>query len=355
VIALVSVGQSASSVVTEQVESLGANLVIITPSRGSGIQFTLQDAQDLAERIPGLVAVSPVITANVTVTWGGQTHETALLGVGPAYLQIQDWPVKLGQPFTATEFALRERVVLLGQDVASELFGVQRPLGQLITINGQSFRVIGLLAEKGDIMGQDMDDRVLVPTTTAQQLLATDRIHQIFAQARSGDEAALITNHIRRVMDLRFHQEDSVNVMSQDQLLTVVNNMTATLTLMLAAIAGISLLVGGIGIMNIMLVSVSERTREIGVRKALGARRRDIRNQFLVEAVLLSVVGGLIGIVIGGLGSTLISRMLGWAPGVSPSSVLLAFGFSVLVGIIFGLWPALNAARLDPVEALRYE
>jgi len=355
VIALVSVGRSASSMVTEQVESLGSNLVMVFPSHSLGVEFTMDDVEAVRERIPGVAAASPVISGNVTATWGGQTHNTSLRGVSPEYLQIQSWGVRYGQFFSQQEFDARQRFAVIGQTVADELFGMNNPLHRTIGLNGHVFRVIGVLEEKGATMGQDMDDAVLIPATTAQRLLGTNRVQQIYAQAKTGQQAALVTNHISRVMDIRFHQEDSVNVFSQEQILDVVSTMTGTLTLMLGAIAGISLLVGGIGIMNIMLVSVTERTREIGVRKALGARRRDIRNQFLVEALFLSVMGGTIGIALGGVGSTAISRLAGWNPGLSLNAILLAFGFSAAVGIIFGLWPALNAAKMDPVEALRYE
>jgi len=355
VIALVSVGRSASSMVTEQVESLGSNLIMILPARSQGVEFTMADVEAVRRQIPGVAAASPVISAGVTATWGGQTHDTSLRGVSPEYLQIQSWGVSYGQFFSQHDFDARERFAVVGQTVAQELFGMNDPLHRTISLNGHVFRVIGVLEEKGATMGQDMDDVVVVPATTAQRVLGTNRVQQIYAQAASGQQAALITNHIERVMDVRFHRDDSVNVFSQEQILDVVNTMTGTLTLMLGAIAGISLLVGGIGIMNIMLVSVTERTREIGVRKALGARRRDIRNQFLVEAVFLSVLGGTVGILLGGAGSSAISRLAGWNPGLNLNAVLLAFGFSAAVGIVFGLWPALNAAKLDPVEALRYE
>ncbi len=355
VIALVSVGQGASRLVTDQVRSLGSNLLVITPNRDTNTTFSLSDAEELQERVDSLELVMPVVRGEVVAQWGGQSYQVSLQGVTPQFLSIRNREVAGGRFFSRREVDDAAPVAVLGAQTVEELFGSYDPVGAEISLNGRSFLVVGVLREEGSSMGEDLDDMVALPATTAQRLLKRKQVSALYAKARSEKAAPLAVNHVEKVFDLKVGREDSVNVLSQDQIMEAVNSMTGTLTLMLGAIAGISLVVGGIGIMNIMLVSVAERTREIGIRKAIGARQKDIRDQFLVEATVLSLIGGVVGILLGGLAAWLLGRYAGWGFALQPGAIFLAFSFAAATGIGFGLWPALNAAKLDPITALRHE
>ncbi len=360
VIALVSVGEGTRQQVTSQIQSLGSNLIMIVPRANTVARLTVEDATQLEQRVPTLARVIPDVSrGGVTLKWGDQTYDTTVEGTTDGYTEVRESPLQSGRFITPDDVTNRTKVAVVGYKVFTDLFGSRMPLGQRITINGEPFTVIGLMATKGQGQGANMDDRVLIPITTAQRLLGTNRVSMLYAQAKTPDQAQAAVDHITAIFQAKYPtrnpgKDDVMQVISQDQILSTVGNVTQILTLMLGGIAGVSLLVGGIGIMNIMLVSVTERTREIGIRKALGAKRRDILSQFLVESVILSVSGGVIGIGLGTLGSFLIS-MSSLKTHVTMSSVLLAFFFAAAVGLFFGVYPAAKAASLDPIQALRYE
>ena len=360
VIALVSVGEGTRRQVTSQIQSLGSNLIMIVPRSNTVARLTVEDAAQLEQRVPSLARVIPDISRNgATVKWQDQTYDTTLEGTTDGYPVVRESPLQAGRFITPDDVTNRTKVAVIGYKVFTDLFGSRMPLGQRVAINGEPFTVVGLMAPKGQGQGVNQDDRVLVPVTTAQRLLGTNRIAMLYAQAKTPDQAQAAVDHITAIFQAKYPtknpgKDDVMQVISQDQILSTVGNVTQILTLMLGGIAGVSLLVGGIGIMNIMLVSVTERTREIGIRKALGAKYRDILSQFLVESVILSVSGGIIGIGLGILGSYLIS-LSSLKTHVTLSSVLLAFFFAAAVGLFFGVYPAAKAANLDPIEALRYE
>jgi len=354
VIALVSVGEGASALITSQIQGLGTNLLVILPAN-SRVDLTVEDAERLAARLGTVSAVAPQITANVTVKWGLNNHAASLNGVTPSHLDVRGFAVQSGRFVSDGDLALNRRVAVIGSTVVLELFQSREPLGQELSINGQRFTIIGVLKAKGDLFGQDQDNLVLIPLTSAQRLVGNTRLSMIYASLASGDLAEITIQQVKDFFTRTFGRADQVRVQSQDQLLSTIRDATRVLSLMLGAIAGISLLVGGIGIMNIMLVSVTERTREIGLRKAVGARRSHIMTQFMVEALVISLGGGLIGAALGILGSNLIAQFGSWNTVVTTASVLLAFGFAAAIGVGFGIYPAIKASALDPITALRYE
>ena len=357
VIALVSVGTGASREVTTQVEALGSNLVIVMPASARGRDLRVEDAATIEERVAGVAHAVPSLRESATVVWTGRSIDTDVVGTTEFLPEVQSHPVGQGRFLSGQDVLYRRFVAVLGATARNNLFGLRDPMGQEIYISGYPFTVIGVMAEKGEggLFTPDPDDRVLIPVTTAQRLLGTNKIGSIYVSVNQGANADLATNHIQRIFEVRFGDADAVQVFSQQQILAAVGSVTGILTMLLGAIAGISLLVGGIGIMNIMLVSVTERTREIGVRKAVGARSRDILAQFLVESVIISLVGGAIGIALGMLGSAAISRLGNVPSVVSLSWVAIAFGFAAAVGVFFGIYPAMQASRLDPIQALRHD
>ena len=357
VIALVSVGTGASQEVTTQVEALGSNLVIVMPASARGRDLRVEDAATIEERVAGVAHAVPSLRESATVVWTGRSIDTDVVGTTEFLPEVQSHPVAQGRFLSGQDVLYRRFVAVLGATARNNLFGLRDPMGQEIYISGYPFTVIGVMAEKGEggLFTPDPDDRVLIPVTTAQRLLGTNKIGSIYVSVNQGANADLVTNHIQRIFEVRFGDADAVQVFSQQQILAAVGSVTGILTMLLGAIAGISLLVGGIGIMNIMLVSVTERTREIGVRKAVGARSRDILAQFLVESVIISLVGGAIGIALGMLGSAAISRLGNVPSVVSLSWVAIAFGFAAAVGVFFGIYPAMQASRLDPIQALRHD
>jgi len=397
VIALLALGEGTQAAITEEIQSMGSNLITVIPGRLEGqhgpgggtsnviASLTLADAEAIAApgNVSGMLAVVPEFNNNADVVYGDENVNVSIKGTTSDYLLAHNSSAEIGEFFTGQQDTTAARVAVLGHQTAEDLFGGTDPLGRTIKISpstapstgsgqgsGQSrvhFRVIGVMEEEGGGMGFSADEVVFIPLTTAQRKLFGGRatsgtsweVSSIAVTLASEDymDAAVddITWLLRQQHKIRPGNDDDFSVMSQKDLLSTVEQVTGILTIFLGAIAAISLLVGGIGIMNIMLVSVTERTREIGIRKAVGAKRRDILMQFLVEAVVLSVIGGLLGILLGA-GIAILVELSGLMTTViSTESVLLATGFSVAVGLFFGIYPSMRAARLHPIEALRYE
>jgi putative ABC transport system permease protein len=371
VICTVAIGQGASAQVQQQIQSLGVNMLMVfsgsvnTGGVRMGSQatktLTVDDAQAILQQVPNIVAVSPVVFAPVQVVAGNQNWFTRAQGASPDLLQVRNWPVVSGSSFAQRDIDMASNVCVIGNTVAQQLFGDQDPVGQTIRVKNLPFRVLGLLQTKGQSgVGQDQDDIIIMPYTTVQKKIAgISWVQSIFASASSQQAMQPAQEAMAALLRQRHHlrpgEDDDFMVRSPNEMAQAAAASSLVMTVLLAAIASISLLVGGIGIMNIMLVSVTERTREIGVRMAVGATEEDVQRQFLSEAVVLSSIGGLVGIVLGIVGSALISHLLRWSTVVSPLSVLVAAVFSGAVGIFFGYYPARKAARLDPIEALRYE
>jgi putative ABC transport system permease protein len=379
VITLMAAGEGVQAFVTEQFQGIGTNLLFVIPGTFEGggppgsqrppRPMTMGDVEALSDpfRLPDVARVAPELDRNATVVAGGREANTQIQGVTPEYTLVRKWRPTVGDFISQQDLEARSRVAVLGQTVVDNLFpNNPYPIGERIRINGVSFRVIGIMEEKGGTFG-DQDDTVFIPLTTAQIRLFSARtpsgeyrVSFILAEAVNEDRMDAAAEQIRMVLrerhDIAFTDEDDFTVLSQSDLLDTFGEITGLLTIFLGAIAGISLLVGGIGIMNIMLVSVTERTREIGLRKAVGAKRSDILSQFLIEAVTLAVVGGLVGIGLGTLGSQIISALVdGFSAVIAPQAVLLATTVSAVVGLASGIYPAWRASRLNPIDALRYE
>jgi putative ABC transport system permease protein len=376
VIAMVGVGTGATARIQAQIQSIGSNLIIVLPGSlssngvrlGSGAVATLteDDAKAIAAECPSVSAVAPSVRGGVQVVYGNNNWATTVQGVTPDYMTIRDYTMLSGLFFTDQDVDAAAKVAVLGETVVKNLFGNSDPTGQVAIIKNVPFTVVGVLTPKGQSpSGQDQDDIILLPISTAKQkVLGTNKANAkavstlmvqasgpaAMDQAQQEMEALLRERH--RILE---GQEDDFTIRNLTEVFAAQESSAQVMSILLGAIASVSLIVGGIGIMNIMLVSVTERTREIGLRQAVGAKTRDILSQFLVEAVTLSVLGGMIGIVIGLAASALISHFAQWSTQVSPLSILMAFVFSALVGVFFGYYPARKAAYLDPIEALRYE
>lgn len=374
VITMLAVGTGARQRIGEQIASIGSNLIMVVPGSttaggvrmGAGTQptMTLGDAEAIQKECPSVLYVAPVYSGVAQVVYGNQNWSTGVVGTTPNMLNVRDWSLSAGRLFTEEEVRSAAKVCLLGQTVVDNLFGGIDPIGQIIRIKKIPFTVIGILQAKGqDPGGHDQDDTIYVPVTIAQkQLFGTQfpgMIRTIMVKAKSTEDLAAAERQINELLRQRHHigqkQDDDFTVRNLTQMMQAAEQSTKVMTLLLGAIASVSLLVGGIGIMNIMLVSVTERTREIGIRMAIGAKTWDIRLQFIIEALILSMIGGVAGIVIGISGSKILSMLFGWSTIVSPLSIFLAFGFSGLVGIFFGFYPAYKASLLNPIDALRYE
>jgi putative ABC transport system permease protein len=371
VICTVAIGQGAGAQVQEQIKNLGTNLIVVFAGsvNSGGVRMgsqatktlTADDAQAIEQHIPSIVAVSPGVGAAVQIVNGNQNWATRATGASAAFFDIRSWPVVEGSAFSERDVVEAADVCVIGKTVAEQLFGDQDPVGQLIRVQKLPFRIIGLLAAKGqNSFGQDQDDTLVIPYTTVQKKIAgIDWVQMISASVDSEREIPLAQKQVAALLRQRHHlrssEDDDFIIRSPDELAQASAATSQILTLLLSSIASVSLVVGGIGIMNIMLVSVTERTREIGVRMAVGATESDVQRQFMSEALVLSALGGLIGIILGIVGSVVVSNVFHWKTIVSPVAVLVAALFSAAVGIFFGYYPARKAARLDPIEALRYE
>ncbi|MCL2680068.1 MAG: ABC transporter permease [Coriobacteriia bacterium] len=367
VILLVSIGTGVSDEITGQLEGFGTNLIYVVPGNyeemltGGGVmamparQFNNDDVEAVVARVSDLGLVSPMVEGSGRFSMGANSMFGQVTGVDGNIDGVFDISLQDGRAFNNSDVLAASRVAVIGAEIERQLFATREAVGEEIMVNDQRFRVVGILEEQGGgAMAGSLDTAVFMPFTAAQRLFGTQDIHMMAVKAHNADDIGQTQSRIRQALQPRIGS-DGFSVFTQDQMLNVMGVMMGVLTTMLAGLASISLLVGGIGIMNIMLVSVSERTREIGIRKAIGARTYDIMSQFVIESVLLSVLGGILGIVCGALGSWLIAATTTIPSSVSSWSVALAFFFSLAVGVFFGVYPAWKASNLDPIDALRYE
>ncbi len=371
VIVMVAVGQGAKSEIQRRIDNLGTNMVVVTPGAinqggvsqgaGSSNRLTIEDYKVLAQQALLLQHVSPVVITFAHIVGGTGNWRTGIQGVTPDFADIRAWKVASGRFFDQADVNSNARVIVIGKTVANNLWPNQDPVGQEVRINRVPVKIIGVLAPKGQTAeGNDQDDVILAPYTTVRTRMSRHQfIPQIIASTASKEQIpaaeAEITQILRGAHKLASYDPNDFTVRNQTDLAQAASGTADVMTLLLAAIASISLLVGGIGIMNIMLVSVTERTREIGIRMAIGARGTDVLTQFLVEAIVMSIIGGLFGVGLGYAGSAIVQHTTGWQTSIEPAMVGIAIGFSAAVGIFFGYYPARKAAALDPIQALRYE
>lgn len=356
VIALVSVGQGTTSQITESLSSLGTNqLTVNIMGRGATTSLTFEEALALGD-IEGVENVSPVISGNVTAKHGTENVSVSVEGIIPAYEDVQDFHVQSGRFLLDIDTDYRQKVALIGTDTAADLFGTDSPVGEKVQLNGTSFKIVGLLESKGSTSGGSSDEKILIPISTAERFLQSKGVRSITITTTSNDNVEDVKTKLESALDVKFSgAENSYSVFDSQEMLETVNETSNTLSLALGGIAGISLFVGGIGIMNIMIVSVNERTREIGIRKAIGAKKMNILMQFMIESVVLSGVGGLIGVGLGLGASWAVGNYTTMNVATSWNMVLISFSFSLIIGVVFGMIPANKAARMRPIYALRSE
>jgi len=373
VIAMISVGQGASQGITDRIQSLGTNLLVVMPGSqrqagnivrggmGSSQSLTLEDAEAVTDNITDITAVAPTVSARKQVAVKGQNTNTSIYGIDTNYFGIKNIDMEVGAAITEQQVKSRAKVAVLGPTTRADLFGEGvNPVGQKIRISSQEFSVIGVTAAKGGTGLGSSDDLIYIPLSTAQQYITGNQsVSNINIQVATEEMMAFVQEQVQSLLLTRHRISDATqadfSIMNQADMLSTMSSVTDTLTMLLGAIGGISLIVGGIGIMNMMLTTVTERTREIGLRKSLGADSGDISAQFLAESVALTFIGGVIGIVVGWFASWMVTKFSGTATTVTSGSVMLAFGVSALIGIVFGYYPARRAAKLDPIEALRYQ
>ncbi|WP_410771799.1 ABC transporter permease [Fontibacillus sp. BL9] len=354
VITLVSVGQGTTSQITEQLEGLGTDLLTVSiTGRGNTTSLSYEEAMQLAD-IEGVKAVSPVVSGSATAKKDTVNDTVSIEGIAPSYEEVQDFHVQAGRYILDLDNEFRMKVALIGTETASTFLGTADPVGQSIQLNGTSFKIVGLLESKGSSLTGSNDNKILIPISTAERFLRSRGVRSITVQIEDTKQIDQVKTALEAALDKKFLNADNAyTVFNSQEMLDTLNSTTQMLSLALGGIAGISLLVGGIGIMNIMLVSVSERTREIGIRKAIGAKKRNILLQFMVESTALSGLGGLIGVGLGYGASSLIGHYSSLSTSVSMPIVFISFGFSLFIGILFGMIPANKAAKLRPIYALR--
>lgn len=371
VVAMLALGSGAQKSIEDQLSSMGSNLLVlragnlrvggVVQESGTRIRITMEDAKAIKDQIPGIQDVSPNVTGRGQVTYLNKNWNTSIAGVTPSYARMRTAVPDYGRFFSEDEGQQRALVAVIGRTVARELFGEKNPIGSMIKINRINFLVIGILPEKGASGPQDQDDRILIPTQTGMyRLFGKNYVDSIDIQVTKKEDIAGVEESVKETMLKRYRMfadnaDDAFQIFNMAELQNAITQSSKTISTLLATIAAISLVVGGIGIMNIMLVSVTERTKEIGLRKAVGAKRNDILMQFLTESVLVSFLGGFMGIVLGWTITFTFSMIIGWNAAVSWQSIALAFGFSVMIGIVFGIYPAHKASKLNPIDALRYE
>lgn len=366
VIMLVAIGEGARTYIRTELMGIGTNLLVIVPGKTetagpqhmpSGVRkLTLGDMRALEKRTTKIIGLAPVVVSSAPVKYGNRSRDVEVVGTDENFERVRNLHVEIGQFIAPSDTAAGRRVAVIGRTVKKELFGEENPLGKLVKIGESKFRVIGIMEKKGVTLGMDIDDHVFIPVTAAQEVFDIDGLQSIMAQIINEHELESAKKVIIDVLKVRHGGQEDFTLVSQQAMVEAMQEIVSTFTYILAGIASISLLVGGIGIMNIMLVSVRERTREIGLRKAVGAKRRDILTQFVIEATSLSMVGGALGIGLGAGVAFAVRAAFPVVPvDVSAWSVLMAFFFACLVGAFFGIYPAAKAARLNPIEALRYE
>lgn len=355
VVALISVGESSTASVTESIEGMGSNLITVS-NYNKRVKLDLDDVEEMTN-LKGVGIASPLASSQMTLKNGSENMDISVQAVNSYYDDIREYNVQSGRFISENDDTNRLRVVVVGVDVADELYGTTDVVGQKMLMNGTKFTIIGVLEEQGDSMFGSDDEIAMIPFSTGSRIMGNTRISSVYVSAQDSDSVDAAVTSLTNYMIAKNPDKDDtgIKIFSQSSILDTLSTATQTLTLMLGGIAGISLLVGGIGIMNIMLVSVTERTREIGIRKAIGATRANILIQFLIEAIVVSGVGGAIGVVLAQVGVNFMGTLMDMTIAISPQIVLIAIVFSVGVGITFGMYPAWKASKLNPIEALRYE